>query len=383
MQKLTAIVVSLFLLVAFERTAAETLSSGTAIYQELQRNRLLEDYMTNSVGEIAGTVVAASHRWPGILINKPYIPGMINMYLVDSARLTDSNPLKPYGVDLTRNSLDGNALAVEDAQIVIIDSGLLKSLVTAAILRANFNYDTMVAVATIKARGIEAFRQFWDPNLNPALTTAGYAENWVMLASGALAFVIAHEIGHIAVGAQSVGRRPVDTFKGKEDRDKHWACVDLIGKKYQQQQAVEKQADDYGVSLLSQVLFPPGVLTQPLLRYELGAHWFIVYSIGKQMVRALYASESPNIHAALRLNFGPEIYNDLISKKRQEGLGSVNVFFPEDHPAYIRRASESLARLAQSPYSSYQGGSSTDQDVMMFEMFLAMECRNLKAKYGE
>jgi hypothetical protein len=134
------------------------------------------------------------------------------------------------------------------------------------------------------------------------------------------------------------------------------------------------------VSLLSKVLLPPGTLTQPLLRYELGGRWYIVYGIGTQMVKALEASKSRNIQAALKLNFGPEIYNELLAKKQREGAGAIQEFFPGSHPANIGRVAESVNRLAQSAFSSYQCGNGTEQDMLMFEMFLGTECRNLKAE---
>jgi hypothetical protein len=186
--------------------AAQENTNGAAIYRALLNNNLLEDYFNDSVAEIAGTIVAAASRWPGVSVNKPYNPGMINLYLIDSGRIADPNILTQFGVEAPIDSLDGNAMAIEDAQIVIVDTTLLKSLVTAALLNANFNMDTMKAVAAIKARGIDAFRQFWDPNTNPALRTTGYTDNWVILASAAFAFVFAHEVGHITIGKQKVGR---------------------------------------------------------------------------------------------------------------------------------------------------------------------------------
>jgi hypothetical protein len=382
MFKYLAFSILIFLLVPVKNAEAASTDSGSGIYQVLRNNNLLDNYMVDAVGEIAGTIVTAAGRWPGFRINQPYSDSIINIYLIDSERLPEANILEQYGVKLAKYSLRGNALAHEETNILFVDTVLLKSLVTAAQLFANQNIDTMNAVAAIRAYGIGNYRQLWDPKINSVLDTAGYTDNWAMLASGALAFILAHEIGHIALGAKNVEkRRSWMKFKGKEDRDKRWACSDLVEEKYRHQQQIEQEADNYAVSLLSKVLFPPGVLVKPLLRYELGARWYIVYSLASQMVETLFATESKNIHTGLRLQFGAEIYNKLIAEKNTTGRGSIKVFFPKSHPANIRRASVSLKRLAQSPYSLYQGGSSTDQKIMIFEMFLDMECRNLKAKY--
>lgn len=383
MFKYLAFSILFFVLAPVKNIEAASRDSGAAIYQVLVENNLLDNYLVDAVGDIAGTIISATGRWPGFGINQPYSDSIINIYLIDSDRLPEANILAQYGVKLAKHSLRGNALAHEETNILFVDTILLKSLVTAAQMFANQHIDTMRAVGAIRAYGIANYRQLWDPKRNSLLETAGYADAWVMYSSGALAFILSHEIGHIALGAKNIQkRRSWMKFKGIEDKDKHWACSGLVEEKYRQQQNIEEEADNYAVSLLSKILFPPGVLPKPLLRYELGARWYIVYSLASQMVDTLFASESRNIHAALRLQFGPEIYNKLIAEKQTMGRGAIKVFFPKSHPANIRRASISLKQLAQSPYSSYQGGSSTDQSIMMFEMFLGMQCRNLKTKYG-
>ncbi len=363
---------------------AATIDTGAKIYEILRQRGLLEGYMLESVDELAGTLIAAARRWPGYGVNRPYVPGNVNIYLVKGSLLPEKNVLDEIGVDLARHSLQGNAIAHEKTGILFVDSELLKSLVTVAILVGEGNLSTLKAVAAVKAYGIDAFKQLWDPTINSAIENAEYTDNWVQFASGAAAFVFAHEIGHIYIGAdnESRRRRPM-RFKSNEDKDKHWVCDDLVDQKYRQQQRIEKESDDYAVSLLARVLYPEGVLDKPLLRYELGAHWYILYSLGEQMVESLYATESQNILNALRMLLGVEIYQELRAKRKSTGRGSVHVFFPKSHPANIRRASVSLDRLAQSPYSSYYGETpSTAADISRFEMLLAIECKNLKDKYG-
>lgn len=364
---------------------AETIqpAAPAGIYTLLQEHNVLENYLQEEVGELTGTVIQAAGKWPGYRINSAYADGLINIYLVDSARLPEANILAKFGVELTRSSIQGNALAHEATKTLFVDTVLLKSLITAAHLVAYSDYETIAAVGLLKARGIDAFRDIWNPQINPGLKTAAYTEQWVLMASGALAFILAHELGHIALGEQNVNKRRTPLrFKSREDKDKHWTCAELIDERYRLQQSIEKEADDFAVSVLSKILFPPGVLEKPLLRYELGAHWYIIYSMSEQMIEALYATESKNIHAALRLQLGDEIYNELKAKRSNTRQGSIKVFFPKTHPANIRRASHSLKQMAQSPYSLYYGqGSSSDQDIALFELFIGMECRNLKEKY--
>ena len=361
---------------------ANPTATGAAVYQTLRDRGLLEDYLNDAVGEIAGTLVEASGHWPGYRLNGPYASGQVNIYLVDSSRLPEANVLEEYGIDLAPYSIRGNAMAHEETGILFVDTGLLKSLLVAAVLFGESGVDTPMAVGAIRARGIGAFRQIWDPSVNPALESAGYADRWVMLSSGALAFILAHEMGHIYLGGTDVSqRRKPMRFEDKADKDLHWACSDLVDDRYRAHQRIEQDADDFAVEILSKIQFPDGVLTRPLLRYELGARWYIVYSLSDQMVETLYATESQNVLSAMRQLLGAEVYEELIAARPSSGKGSIHVFFPKSHPANIRRASVSLGKLDQSPYSLYHDEpSSTSADIALFEMVLSMECRNLEER---
>ncbi len=56
-------------------------------------------------------------------------------------------------------------MADEATGILFVDTALLKSLVTAAIVFTETDLDTIAAVGAIRARGIDSFRQVWDPAL--------------------------------------------------------------------------------------------------------------------------------------------------------------------------------------------------------------------------
>lgn len=355
---------------------------GDQVYRILKQQRLLEDYMPEAMDDIMASLIAATGQWDGFRINRPYRQGLVNVYMVDTGRLRDRNPLAELEIPI--DGLAGNALADEVSGILLVDTGLLKSFVTAAILYATTEMDTLAAVGAISARGIDAFRDIWDPKRNRALLSADYTTPWVQYASGAAAFLLAHEMGHLAIGRDDPSRRlPPMRFASKADRDLLWACPDLIQRKYAAIQALERAADDFAVELLSQITFPPGVLTEPMLRYEVGANWYIVYSIGNQMVRALSVTNSPFIRQMLQVQFGPEVFAMLDANRTDDRPGSVQVFFPETHPANIRRAHDSLKRLEQSPYSVARFQPSTSAaKIAMFELFVQAECRDLKDRYG-
>lgn len=379
-QIFAGILLSLLLSFGTAATGAGVADKGSAIYEVLSRQGLLEDYMPEAVSEIAGTLIMAAQRWPGYGVNQPYLSGYVNIYMVNGDRLPEENVLEEFGVELARHSIQGNALAHEETGMLFVDTGLLKSLVTVALLSGEGEMPILTAIAAVKAHGVDAFRQLWDPEMNSALKNAEDTDKWAVLASGATAFVLAHEIGHIYLGVDDESRRRKPMlFKSKADEDNRWACEDLVDEKYRQQQRIEQEADDFAVSILSQVLFPE----IPQLRYEIGANWYIIYSLSEQIVESLYATKSEYIQNSLQTEFGPEIYQKLVARRESSGRGSVHVFFPKSHPANIKRLSVSLERMGQSPYSADQGKpSSTDAYVAMLETLRAGECENLRAKYG-
>lgn len=375
-----SIILFLFLSVPTQKAEAASSERGTEIYEVLHKKNFLDNYMVDKVEEISQTLVSASGQWSDVRVNKPYSKSAINIYLIDSEKLPEANILEPYGVKLNKGSFQGNALAHEATNILFVDTVLIKSLITVAQMSTDQGNDLIYATAKIKAYGVENFRQLWDPKMNSKLAMAWHSDNGLLLASGSLAFIMAHEIGHIAIGTKtSAASRSWIRYKGK-DSDRRWACSNLVEKKYQHQQMIEQEADDYAVMLLSKILFPPGVMHKPLFRYELGARWYMTYNLSLQIVASLYATEDSFIHSDMRQEFGAEMYNLLISKEEKHGRGLVKVYFPKNHPANIRRTSVSLNKLAQSQYSWYQGESSVDSGIKIFEMFLDRQCQKIKPK---
>jgi hypothetical protein len=357
---------------------------GQLIYEQLERHGVLEDYMLAPVGEIAGTIVEAAGVWPGYRINRAHVPGLINIYLIDGRRLPETNILEELEIDLRPGNLRGNAMAHEATGTLFVDTQLLKTLVTASVLLTSAGVDTIRTVATIEAKGLDGFRQVWDPELNPALLSSEYTDEWVLLASGATAFILAHELGHVHVGKDDRSLRYTRVpIRGKEDADIRWACSDLVGEQARRMQEIERRADDYAVALLGKVLFPPGVLTEPMLRYELGAHWYVVLSLSRQAVKALAKTESQNIRSMLAAMVGADVVAELSAASDAPRDGSIQVFFPKTHPANIRRAANSLNRLADSPFSVYHGERpGTADDIARMENLIFQECANLKERQG-
>lgn len=346
---------------------------GPAIYRTLTSEGLLEDYLAPEVSEILGTLVEASGRWTAYGVNQPYRPDAVNVYLLDSRRARGSSPLAEHGIEL-----GGQAQAHETTGILLVDTAFLKSLITVAMLDAQTELDTTAAVGLVRARGIDAFRSLWDPELNTALRSSGYTDTWVLMASGAAAFALAHEMGHLAIGAQDVSKLRVPMRLDDTDAANSMACDALIQPWQRQQREIEGEADAFAVDVLSRVLFPEGVLNQPMLRYETGAEWYMLYAMANQLVDVARDTKSDFVRGMLRAQFGPEVYAALSQGESDPERNAVSVFFPETHPAAVRRAAESLSRLTESPYSVGRvTGSSTVESVALLEQLISAECRTI------
>jgi len=245
-------------------------------------------------------------------------------------------------------------------------------------LDAQTELDTTAAVGLVRARGIDAFRSLWDPELNTGLRNSGYTDPWVLMASGAAAFALAHEMGHLAIGAQDVSKLRVPIRLDDTDAANAMACDELVQPWQRQQRAIEGEADAFAVDVLSRVLFPEGVLKQPMLRYETGAEWYMLYAMASQLVDVARDTKSDFVRGMLKAQFGPEVYEALSRGESDPERNAVSVFFPETHPAAVRRAAESLSRLTESPYSVGRvTGSSTVENVALLEQLIAMECSTI------
>lgn len=362
-------------------------ADGPAIERALSAAGVIEEYFTPQLSELVGTLVETSGRWRTYGVNRPYQAGAVNVYLVDAARLPEPSPLWQFGIRLGRDELRRNALADEGSGILFVDTGLLKSLVTVALLDTEGGMDTIAAVALVRARGLDAFRHLWDPARNPALHQAEYGTPWVIKAQGAAAFVLAHEMGHLAIGARDIDKRRVPRrFANDADAANALACDDLIQKGQRQSRAIEQAADDFAVDLLARIRFPAEVVPQRYLRFETGAEWYMLFKLSHQMADTARVTKSENIRRMLRLTFGPEVFDALAEGPDEDYRNAVSVFFPESHPAYVRRAAESLSRLADSPYSvarAIGSGSGTRDKVAMLEMLLGSECSAIQQRGGE
>lgn len=353
--------------------------AGAAIYNILSTRNYLDAYLLPMIDEITADVVKAAGRWRGYQINRPYREGFVNVYLVDSARLPEVNALAPYDIPLARSDLyDAFAITDEISATIFIDTRSLREFVASSNLKPEFG-DLMPAIASVRLYGLEKVRSSWDQTLNPELRSSNQLSRMQQLTRGAMAFVIAHEMGHIVVGKREPPdvRRTHKPYTGK-DRDTYHACPELIDPERRAKQAVEKAADDFAAQTLANVC----VEKPRHLRYELGAEWYFLYLMNKKLLYSVKTTQSRFIHTTVRNKVGEKLYAALVAQPEDLGRGSVHLTFPPSHPPDYRRVAESLGKLHASPCSLNYGEPAASPQMQLLDMFTVRACQDLASRYG-
>ena len=369
---------SIFVIAGHSLTASAA-GHGEEIYLRLQRANVLENYLVDLAQETAQTLVGVSGNWSGAGVNKRYRPGDINVYLVNGSRLPfRRNILAQYDVSLAGNNF-GNALVDERTGMIFINTSFLKDFIAYRMLIEN-DMDSLQAAAFVKIQGTDYFRSLWHPNINPKLKSRRYRDLWLIAYRGMLAFVIGHEMGHIAVGYQNINFDEPVFFENKAERDVRWACPQLTDPSHRQKQKIEKQADTYAVNLINQVLFPDDISPRRFL-YELGAHQYMMFQLKNEFLNATLVTKSPNIQRVIRWQLGDQLYRGLLASGEQADRGAVQVFYPRTHPSTIQRVIGSLNRLSQSRYSAfYNEGIGIGNELGLLNQIINDECRRLSQK---
>jgi hypothetical protein len=264
--------------------------------------------------------------------------------------------------------------------MIFINTRFLKDFIAYRILIEE-DIDSLQAAAYVKVQGTDNLRRLWHPDVNSKLGSRRYRDLWLIAYRGMLAFVIGHEMGHIAIGYRDIDFDDPLVFDTREERDVRWACPQLTDASFQEKQRIEKRADDYAVNLISRFLFPDNIPPRRFL-YELGAHQYMMFQLKNEFLNAVLVTKSPNIQRLMQWQLGDRLYRSLLASGEQADRGSVHVFYPRTHPSTLQRVIGSLDSLAQSSYSAfYNEGVGIGEELILLNQIINAECRRLSQKY--
>lgn len=358
--------------------AAQSALIGSRIAKKLERAGVIDNYFPEVAFEVASALTqAAPDRWRGVQVNQAYRAGWLNIYLLDARRLPEDGLLDEEGVpNFTADNLRGGARAHEDSGTIFVNTAAAKRFTAATVLtQTKLEPDLTAALARVDAMGLDAARQFWDAAALSVDTPTNRRVGW--LTKGALAFVLAHEMGHLQIGpAQS---EEADMLRLKNltprEQDERRACPELVDKEARQSQKQEQAADLAGVELLGQQckIGAGGQLRHSI--YMLGTTWYFLASMSDKLIEMGRNTDSPIIAQALRAKIGPELYQQMIAGHTAEKRrGAVALAFPLTHPPDTERMQAIEAALRATPCGA---GDLDSSGAQLLEMYRLQMCRRL------
>src|SRR5262249_4845900 len=156
-----------------------------------------------------------------------------------------------------------------------------------------------------------AARKYWDPTTLNADTDQMKRVGWLL--TGAAAFILAHEMGHLRIGRSADADAVQVRLKELTERqkDERVACPETLPGAFQQQQRHEAAADMAAVQLLGQQCRLGGELRHNI--YMLGMNWYFMYAMNDKILEMGRNTSSPFIEKVLRTRIGNELYERAIA----------------------------------------------------------------------
>jgi hypothetical protein len=362
----------------FGAAAQERTTPGIA--GKLERAGVIDAYFPDVVLEVASALAkAAPDQWRGAQVNRPHRAGWLNIYMVNAPRMPQAGLLADEGIEnFTPDSLRAGALAHEDSGTIFLNTAMWRRLAAATVLtQTKEQSDITAALATIDVMGLDAARRLWDPSALLVNTDLNRRVGWLL--RGALAFVLAHEMGHLRIG-RSLSEEPERLRLSKmteRQKDEARACPELMDKEARQRQKHEQDADSAAVALLGQQcrIGDDGKLRHSI--YMLGTSWYFLASMSDKLIEMGRNTDSPVIAQALRSKIGSELYQQVVAAHASEKRrGAVAFAFPSSHPPDTAR----MQAIDQALRATPCGGGGLEGSLLqaqLLDMFRQQMCRRL------
>lgn len=332
-----------------------------AYVAELRKRGLVDATLQAQVQDVLRVLVATAANWPRGQVNGPYDGQALNVYLVDP---------RAQGPDARTSP--GTVRAFPALRIIVADARYLAAIKAA----------TEVYVVRFRDRSVKqgdllvaAMTQGPDRTMQSYL---GPGKDWRQgtnyLFDGAVAFLLAHEMGHVLAGLSSDATSHLSLpghLQGR-DRDRAWACASLVGEHVNRKRKEEADADAYAMRLIGAIPNPPG---RKGLRYEFGTLFLQVAELGK--VTATLAAISATGEQLTRGRVNPNTVAAM--RDTLDGSGMVEAAYPQSHPAQVQRMLESVNRLSTNPVSVFYGDPDNALDRMMLDRLVQKTCESVGA----
>lgn len=354
---------------------------GERVLAKLQRADLLDPYFQHQVAEVAMPLLQARPgRWRGVQVNDRYRSGWVNIYLMDGDRVTEPGLLDAEGfANVGPGTLQSGAFSHPASDLILLNTAYWKRLVAATYLTQSGGPRQLAqAMASVQAAGLAATEQAWS---EATLQQDNQATRFTgLLLRGALAFVLAHEMGHLDAGPVAAAGGSPGRLLGMDprSRDEANACPELNRAETNARHDVERAADLFAARLIGQQCRIGDSGSAGYQGTVLGAQWLFTASMSERLFAMGRSSASPVIERALRQLLGDAAYAQVIAPGRQMGFG-VKAAFPDSHPPDVQRMRAFELALRSTPC----GAAGLDlTQIELFEMVRAAHCQRLAAGTG-
>ena len=332
----------------------------------LRQRDLISPILQSQVEGIA-RVLANEGAWPRVQVNGDYDRDAVNIYLVDT---------RSGAAPMLTSRLRGTFLAFPPQRLILGDAQYLAEVKAAADI---YWHAVSLRDGSVKTYDALLIAKVEGPD-NAVHSRLGPYADWRAgsneLADGAIAFLLAHEMGHLAIGIDPKLEDPIRLPHGLTgpDRDRFWACANLVGPQVAGTREQEAEADAYAARLLARL---PAATSPRRLRYEHGTLFLRNAEIG--MVVAGLVTTWPRGQMLLDRAALP-IDRDAVrayGATLERDAGMIETVFPSSHPAQVNRMFGVYEVFANTPQSAYYGDSD-QHDAQMWQVLIQLMCSGIQ-----
>jgi hypothetical protein len=338
----------------------------------LRERGLIVQSLQPQLQNIARVLASYAGSWPTTQVNGAYDHRAVNIYLVKTKTGGGADPS-----GLTERA-GGTLLAFPREQLIIVDADYLAEVKAAAAIywqsvqRRDGSVKTYDAMAIAKIEGPD----------RAVRSRIGAGTDWRSgtneLFEGAAALLLAHEMGHLALGLDPTLEAWVSRPRGLQgpDRDRFWGCQQLVSANIEQTRRQEAAADLYAAKLLAKIPHPS---PPTRLLYEHGALFLRNAEMG--MVVAMLTAISPRgpmVRELMAQRISPEVLRGMAETLSRD-VGMIETVFPSTHPSSTDRILSLYEVFAETPQSAYYGEQTARQDSAMWQTLIQLMCSSIGA----
>ena len=337
---------------------------------QLRERGLIIQTLQPQLQNIARVLVSYASSWPTAQVNGAYDHRGVNIYLVKTKADGGADPR-----GLTDRA-GGTLLAFPRERLIIVDAGYIAEVKAASAIywqsvqQRDHSVKTFDAMAIAKIEGPD----------RAVRSRMGAGTDWQSgtneLFEGASALLLAHEMGHLALGLDPALEAWVSRPPGLQgpDRDRFRACQDLVGANIEQTRRQEAAADLYAARLLAKIPHPS---PPKRLMYEHGALFLRNAEMGivVAMLTAI-SPRSPMVRELMTRQISPEVLSG-VAETLSRDAGMIETVFPSTHPSSTDRILSLYEVFAETPQSSYYGSQTSRQDSAMWQTLIQLMCSSI------